>query len=447
MSVLMRSVSGIRGIVGESLTPILLLQYVNAFLQLTQAKKVIIGRDSRISGPLLEQVVAQGCAAYGAEAVVLGLATTPTVELMVPLMKAGAGIIVTASHNPGEWNALKFLNKDGIFLNQSEVENLFNLVDNRKFRWAGYRGLGKITQSSGADDKHIDAVLSLPFIDAHLIRSKKIKVAYDGVNGAGSHIVPALLEKLGCEVHALNVTPNGEFPHNPEPTPENLKDLSQLVKEKQCQVGFATDPDADRCAAISEEGVAVGEEYTLVLAALLYLEHHKTDMAVNLSTSRMIEDLAADRGVSVHRSKVGEVNVSMLMQKKGCRLGGEGNGGVILADLHYGRDGILAIAMVLQLLAQSSKKLSELCGEVPRYHIEKQKFTLGGKTFQDLLVPLRDKFVDCSLNEEDGLRFSWDKKWIHVRPSNTEPVVRAIAEAPTRDEAVELCGTVEGLIR
>ncbi len=443
MSVLMRSISGIRGIVGDPLTPPLLLEYLNAFIQVTQAKKVIIGRDTRVTGSMIESIIAQGCAASGVEAVSLGIASTPTVEVMVPHLHADGGIIVTASHNPGEWNALKFLNKEGIFLNEAEIQRLFEIVDGKKFKWANYQEIKKATEATGADDIHIQGILDLPLIDVEGIKKRNFKVAYDGVNGAGCFIVPQLLKALGCTTHSMYVEPSGIFPHNPEPTPENLSELSQLIQAKGCDVGFATDPDGDRCAVVSESGKTIGEEYTLVFAAMLQLSHHKGPMTVNLSTSRMIEDLALANGVSLERSKVGEINVSMLMKDNKSVIGGEGNGGVILPDLHYGRDGMLAIAMVLQLMLQEEKTISELVKRVPAYHIEKQKFAFKNSSLDSLAQILQDKFKGAELNQEDGLRFAWSNKWVHVRPSNTEPVLRIISEAPTKKEALELCKVIE----
>ncbi len=442
MSVLMRSVSGIRGIVGPAFNPSLIAQYVNAFVQITGAKKVVIGRDTRPTGAMVEAIAAAACQASGAEAVMLGVASTPTVEMAVLDQKASGGIIITASHNPIEWNALKFLTGEGIFLDEGQVKQLFALVDGQQFQWQPWNGMGGMSRSEGADAAHIGAVLRLPCIDPELIRSKRFKVAYDAVNGAGSLIVPALLESLGCEVHAIHVTPNGIFPHNPEPTPEGLADLSAAVKSHGCDVGFATDPDADRCAMVDEKGRAIGEEYTLALATELVLGKTPGPVTVNLSTSRMCEDIAARYGVSCERAKVGEINVTVQMKRNGSIIGGEGNGGVILPSLHYGRDGILAVAMTLQLMAERKATVSALVGAIPAYHIEKRKHAANGAQVLAKRDALAKRFSDASLDERDGLRFAWPKAWVHVRPSNTEPIARIIAEAPTREEAMQLCDAV-----
>lgn len=443
MSVLMRSVSGIRGVVGPTFSPSLVVNYVNAFVQLTKAKKVVIGRDTRTTGPMIENLVASACAASGAEAVVLGIASTPTVEMAVIEAKAGGGIIITASHNPIEWNALKFLTAEGIFLDEAQVKDLFALVDNNRFDWKDYSQVAAIGRHAGGDDHHIAATLALPFIDPDRIRAKRFRVAYDAVNGAGSLIVPKLLRALGCEVEAINVEPNGLFPHGAEPTPENLAQLSELVSRKKCHVGFATDPDADRCAIVSDQGKAIGEEYTLALATALVLEHKKGPVTINLSTSRMVEDIARKHNVPVTRAKVGEINVTVAMKKNRSVIGGEGNGGVISPDLHYGRDGILAVAMTLQWMAERDKPLSALAAEIPAYWIEKQKFSVAGKDLPTLLAKLAAKFPDAKIDKQDGVRFEWERSWVHVRASNTEPVVRVIAEAPEQAQAVKLCRAIE----
>ena len=443
MSVLMRSVSGIRGIVGPAFSPSLIVNYVNAFIQLTKAKKVVIGRDTRSTGPMIENLVASACSASGAEAVMLGVASTPTVEMEVLNCKAGGGIIITASHNPIEWNALKFLTHEGIFLDEPQVKALFELVDNNRFDWKDWSQVKPVSRLEGADERHIDAVLKLPFIQPERIRAKKFRIAYDAVNGAGSLIVPKLLKALGCEVEAINVEPNGIFPHGAEPTPENLGQLEELVARKKCHAGFATDPDADRCAIVNDLGKAMGEEYTLALATMLVLEHKQGPVAVNLSTSRMSDDIAARHGQSVLRTKVGEINVTVGMKANGSVIGGEGNGGVISPDLHYGRDGILAVAMTLQLMAEKGKPISAIAAEFPAYHIEKQKYGVAGKKLDVIIGRLLAKFPDAKVDQQDGIRFEWDRSWVHLRASNTEPVVRVIAEAPERDQAVKLCKAIE----
>lgn len=446
MSRLMRSVSGIRGIVGPDFNPVLIAEYVNAFVQLLGAKKVVVGRDTRPTGAMVEGCVTAALQASGADAVMLGIATTPTVEMEVIRQRADAGIIVTASHNPLEWNALKFLDHEGIFLNEEAVQKLFALVDGKSFAWRDHKGIGRVSREDGADAAHIRAILDLPCVDAARIRARRFKVACDAVNGAGSLIMPQLLKELGCEVFPIHVTPDGIFPRGAEPTPENLEDLGEAVRKHGCDVGFAMDPDADRCALVDANGNAVGEEYTLALAVDFMLRRDKGPITINLSTSRMNDDLAAHHGVKCHRAKVGEVNVSMEMRGNESVIGGEGNGGVILPDLHYGRDGVLAVALILQSMAKRGESLADLVAEIPAYHIDKRKFELGDKGLDTVFAALKEAFPDAETDARDGLWFGWQKSWLHVRPSNTEPVVRVIAEAPTREEAARLCDTVATLL-
>lgn len=443
MSRLMRSVSGIRGVVGPDFSPMLVAAYVNAFTQLTGAKKVVLGRDTRPTGPMVENGVAAALMASGADVVLLGIASTPTVEMAVTGQGADGGIIITASHNPAEWNALKFLDREGIFLDEERVQRLFALVDENKLVWKSHDRVGKVSTYSLADVDHIRAVLALPCIDAEKIRKRNFKVAYDGVNGAGSMIVPQLLSELGCEIHPIHTVPDGIFPHGAEPTPENLGDLRARVLRNGCDVGFATDPDADRCALVDEKGSAIGEEYTLALAVDFILRRSKGPVTINLSTSRMIEDIAVRHGVPTHRAKVGEINVTMAMKANGSVVGGEGNGGVILPGLHYGRDGILAVALTLQYLADRNQTLSALVSEIPAYHIDKRKFPVSVGKLADSYTRLEKVFSGAEVDTRDGIRFAWNRRWVHVRPSNTEPVVRVIAEAPTAGETAILCQAVE----
>ncbi len=454
MSKLMRSVSGIRGIVGPDFNPVVIAKYVNAFVRLLGAKKVVVGRDTRPTGAMVEGAVLSALQASGADAICVGIATTPTVEMEVIRQKADAGIIVTASHNPLEWNALKFLDRDGVFLDEAAVQKLFAMVDGDAFEWKDHSGVGEVVRkdraedyAKGADNAHIEAILALPCVDADAIRAKAFKVAYDGVNGAGSLVIPELLRRLGCEVHAIHVKPDGIFPRGAEPTPENLADLGRAVREHGCAAGFATDPDADRCALVDERGEPLGEEYTLALAVGLILRRKSGPVTVNLSTSRMSADIAARHGAPFARAKVGEVNVTVEMRKNGSVIGGEGNGGVILPDLHYGRDGVLAVALILQAMAERNLPLSALAAEIPSYHIDKRKFALGAP-LAEVYTKLEKAFAGAQIDRRDGLWFGWEaaKSWVHVRPSNTEPVVRAIAEAPTAAEASRLCDAVAALL-
>lgn len=447
MSVLMRSVSGIRGVVGDTLTPTVLTNHVKAFLEVTGARKVVIGRDSRPTGDAIISYVSGLCRLAGADVIDVGLATTPSVELFVTRLHADAGIIITASHNPLEWNALKFLDERGIFLSPEQVKDLFDIADSGKFIYPDYRQMGVANVLKDADAFHIDETLSIPFIDVEAIRRKHFKVAVDAVNGAGSYIVPRLLESLGCEVVRVHCKPDGTFPRGPEPIPANLKDLGKAVRENHCAVGFAVDPDADRCALVDGNGEAIGEEYTLAMATEAVLAKKKGDVCVNLSTSRMCADVAEKFGVGFSRAKVGEVNVSIQMMQNNCVVGGEGNGGVILPALHYGRDSLVAAALVLSWMAENHGGPEKFKAEHPSYAMPKKKFPLGGKPVKTIFEEVQKDFAGWSADTRDGLWLGKDKSFVHVRASNTEPVIRVIAEAPTENQAEELCARVEAKIQ
>jgi len=443
----MRSVSGIRGIVGDTLTPTVLTNHVKASLELTGARKVVIGRDSRPTGEAIVSYVSGLCRLAGADVIDVGLATTPSVELYVTRLHADAGIIITASHNPLEWNALKFLDQKGIFLGPEEVKELFAIADSGKFIYPDYRQMGTAEVLKDADAFHIDDTLAIPFIDVEAIRAKHFKVAVDAVNGAGSYIVPRLLEKLGCEVVRVNCTPDGTFPRGPEPIPSNLVDLGKAVRENHCAVGFAVDPDADRCALVDGNGEAIGEEYTLAIATEGVLSKKKGPVCVNLSTSRMAADVAEKFGVGFSRAKVGEVNVSLQMMQEGCVVGGEGNGGVILPALHYGRDSLVSAALVLAWMAENNGGPEKFKAEHPSYAMPKKKFPLGDKPVKEIFDEVAKEFSGWTADTRDGLWLGKDKSFVHVRASNTEPVIRVISEAPTEAEAEELCARVEAKIK
>ena len=446
MSKLMRSISGIRGIVGDTLTPQVLQSHVRAFIEITKAKKIVIGRDSRPTGDAIVQYVSGICRLAGVDVVDVGLSTTPSVEILTTENKADAGIIITASHNPLEWNALKFLNNKGLFLGPDDVKKLFELADANQFDYPDYRTMGKYEVLADADGVHVDGTLAIPFVDVEAIKAKKFKVAIDAVNGAGSYIVPRLLEQLGCEVVRIHCEPNGTFPRGAEPIPEHLNDLREAVKANGCAVGFALDPDADRCALVSGEGKSIGEEYTLAIATEEVLSQKKGSVCVNLSTSRMNEDVAEKYGCKFSRAKVGEINVSLQMMDEGCVIGGEGNGGVILPALHYGRDSLVAAALVLSWMAHHDGGPEKFVKENPSYAMPKKKFELGDKKVADILPLVKKEFEGWTEDTRDGLWLGSEKSWVHVRASNTEPVIRVIAEAPTAEEAESLCARVEKLI-
>ena len=411
MSILMRSISGIRGIVGDTLTPQVLQSHVRAFLEITKAKRVVIGRDSRPTGEAIVQFVAGICRLSGVDVIDVGLSTTPTVELLTTHFKADAGIIITASHNPLEWNALKFLNSKGLFLGPNDVKQLFALADANQFSYPDYRAMGKYEVAPDADGVHIEGTLKIPYVDVDAIKAKHFKVAVDAVNGAGSFIVPRLLEELGCEVVRVHCNPDGTFPRGAEPIPANLGDLRNAVKENGCAVGFAVDPDADRCALVSGEGKSIGEEYTLAIAVDEVLAKHKGGVCVNLSTSRMNEDVAAKYGCEFSRAKVGEINVSLQMIDKGCIIGGEGNGGVILPALHYGRDSLVAAALVLSWMARHGGGPEKFVAENPAYVMPKKKFDLGDKKVADILQKVMVEFDGWKVDERDGLWLGKEKSW------------------------------------
>jgi phosphomannomutase len=432
---LMRSISGIRGVVGRTLTPQIIISHTKAFLDLINAKKIVIGRDSRPTGKDIAEMVCGVCGLSGVEVVDAGLATTPTVELLVEQLGASGGIIITASHNPIEWNALKFLNSKGMFLGPNEAKELFAKAD----------VLGKKENISNGDEIHIKATLALPFVDTQKIQNRKFKVGVDAVNGAGSFALPKLLEALGCEVVKIHCEPNGIFPRGAEPLQENLSDLGKAVKENKCDIGFALDPDADRCAIVNENGEPIGEEYTLAIAAETVLEREAKPLSINLSTSRMCEDLAEKFGVKCYRAAVGEINVSLNMIEHGCIVGGEGNGGVILPALHYGRDSLVSVALVLDLLARHNIKVSDWVKNNPSYTMLKKKFDMQNPV-STAMEKAKKTFADWKTDERDGLWLSKDKSFVHLRASNTEPVIRIIAEAPSAKEAENLCAKIEELL-
>jgi phosphomannomutase len=438
---LMVGVSGIRGRVGEALTPEVVAQYAAAFGAWASSKggskKIVVGRDSRVSGPLFHRVVLSALQSVGCGVIDIGLTTTPTCQLAVEDHHAAGGLMISASHNPIEWNALKFIGPTGLFLENHEGVEMRSLVE-RGIPRAQWNELGKIETDDRAVARHIDRVLAIPYVDVDAIRARRFHVALDCVRGAGAVIMPALLERLGCRVTAINLQPDGLFPRPPEPVAENLGELERLVLESGAAIGFAVDPDVDRLALVSDVGRAIGEDFTLALASRLVLRHRKGPLVTNLSTSRIVEDVAADAGTTVIRAPVGEVNVAVRMRDEGAPIGGEGNGGVILPEVHLGRDAPVGAALLLQLLLEENRALSEIVGGLPRYVIVKDKLNRPNASLDTVYQALRSAFPAASADSQDGLRLSWPDRWVHVRPSGTEPIVRVIAEAPTDREALEL---------
>jgi phosphomannomutase len=367
----------------------------------------------------------------------IGMATTPTTQLAVEHHHAAGGIMISASHNPIEWNALKMIGPTGLFLDAIEGTAMREMMEAGVAR-ASWQELGDVLPDREAVSRHIEAVLALPFIDVEKIRARKFRIALDSCRGAGAIIVPELLDRLGCTVTAINLEPDGRFPRPPEPIPENLTELEALVRDSRSDVGLAVDPDVDRLALVAENGKAIGEDYTLALAAKLVLRHRSGPVVINLSTSRVVDDIAIAAGAPVIRAAVGEVNVALRMRAENAAIGGEGNGGVILPELHLGRDAPLGIAIVLQLLAEEGRTLSAIVADHPRYTIVKDKLARPDASLTTVYEALRAAFPDASADSQDGLRLAWSDRWVHVRPSGTEPIVRVIAEAPTAAEAKDL---------
>ena len=439
---LMVSVSGVRGRVGESLTPDVVARFAAAFgsylRERTDRPKVVLGRDSRTSGPLFVRVVTGALQAVGCDVIDVGLVPTPTVLFAIRHHAADGGIVVTASHNPVEWNALKLASHEGMFLDAEQSPRMRAYVSDQPMRWATWDTLGEATTDPDAAARHVDAVLSTPYVDVDALRARRFKVALELVRGAGAAVLPPLLERLGCEVVVLNGEPDGRFPRAPEPIAENLGDLEKAVRDAGADIGMATDPDADRLSLVSDEGRAIGEDYTLALAAKLVLRHRKGAVVTNLSSSRVIEDVAAEAGVEFARAAVGEINVARRMQAMDAVIGGEGNGGVILPDVHHTRDAAVAVALVLQLMLEDGRKVSEIVADATPYAIVKDKLPRGESNDLAAVYDRLEKELGApDADRQDGLRLSWpaEKRWLHFRPSGTEPILRIIAEATSKEEA------------
>lgn len=438
----MVSVSGVRGRVGEALTPEVVTKFAAGFgawaLQRDPANRaIVLGRDSRVSGPMFHRAVVAALQSVGARVIDIGVVPTPTIQLAVEHHHAAGGLGITASHNPIEWNALKFIGPSGLFLDRDEGVAMRAVVES-DFPRATWDRIGVVDGDEEAIQRHIDAVLALPFLDVEGIRARRFHVALDCVRGAGGLFMPRLLDALGCRVEAINLEPDGRFPREPEPIAENLHELEALVKRTGAVVGFAVDPDVDRLALIDDTGRAIGEDFTLALAARVVLAHREGNVVTNLSTSRIVDDVAERAGRRVVRAPVGEVNVATRMRSERAPIGGEGNGGVILTEMHLGRDAPIGVALVLQLLHETGKALSAIVAEYPRYAIVKDKLRRPDAPLDSVYAALRSAFADAEPDTQDGLRLTWKDRWVHVRPSGTEPIVRVIAEAPSEREAEAL---------
>ena len=436
---LIRSASGLRGIAEDHFTPKLINKYISAFITTQNIKSCVIGRDGRPSGKQISQWVIDSFHKNGINVENCGLATTPTMQVMTEKEHYDGGIVITASHNPSEYNGLKFLQSDGTFLSPEQCEELFKAVD-QNVSIVQPDSLGVVSDYSTANEEHIEKVLAAMCIDTDNIRKNKFKVVIDCVNGAGSFILPMLCEKLGCEVITINCNGNGDFTRIPEPLAENLNELEQKVLNVGADVGFATDPDGDRLSIVSNKGNAIGEEYTLVLAVKNYLNYQKSIVATNLSTSMMLESIANE----TIRTKIGEAHVVQKMNELNIPIGGEGNGGVILKEVHLGRDSLVAISMILSLLSSSGKSISDEISNIPQYLMIKDKILIDDKIDFDSL----ETIFDCNeINKIDGIKFIWPNKWIHIRKSNTEPIIRIFAEAKTQEEVNELINTLKNYLK
>jgi phosphomannomutase len=437
----MIGVSGVRGIVGSGMNPEIVARFTAAFASAGSGGLVVVGRDTRPSGPILASTVCSTLRFKGITAVDLGVVSTPTVEIMVEELGAHGGVIVTASHNGPAWNALKFLDSTGEFLSATAMEEISRRASSGESLFEAVVSLRPLVSNDTGDAVHIRRILELARIDREAIGARGFRAVVDCVNGAGSRILPALLRALGVTVIELFTDVDAPFPHDPEPRPENLVEVSKAVVREKADIGFACDPDADRLVLIDETGTVCSEELTLALAADFVLQAEKGALVANVSTSRLIEDVGAKHGVPVHRSKVGEAHVVSLMKETRAAVGGEGNGGVIYPPLHYGRDAMVGSALILQALAEQRATLSERVASLPRYFIVKKKVEFGGD-FSEVEHSVKNGFSG-RLTAIDGIRIDMENEWIHLRKSNTEPVVRIIAEARSLEEAVGLAKKAE----
>ncbi len=442
---LIKSISGIRGTIGgkpgENLTPLDIVKFTTAYGQWVRSpkntnEKIVVGRDARISGKMVQELVMNTLVGMGFEVIDLGLSTTPTVEMAVQMEAASGGIIVTASHNPKQWNALKLLNEEGEFLDAEEGEEIIQLSERTDIAYAEVDELGSIQPKKDYIDCHIERILELKWVDAHRIKAAGYKVVVDAVNSTGGIAIPSLLRKLGVEVVELYCEPNGDFPHDPEPLEKNLSAIFKKVVQEDADLGIVVDPDVDRLAFIDENGKMFGEEYTLVAVADYILGKQKGNTVSNLSSSRALRDVTEKHGGHYYASAVGEVNVVKRMKETQAVIGGEGNGGIIFPELHYGRDSLVGTALFLTHLAEKNKKVSELRKEYPAYYMSKRKIELRPEMDVDrLLKEIESRYQNEEISTIDGVKIDFPENWVHLRKSNTEPIIRIYTEAPTQMEA------------
>jgi phosphomannomutase len=447
---LIKSISGIRGTIGgkpgEGLSPLDIVKFTGSYLSFIQKSnpdkklRIVVGRDARISGEMVNLLVTGTLMGMGADVVDVGLSTTPTVEITVPYLAADGGIILTASHNPKQWNALKLLNEKGEFLSAAEGEEILKIAENGEYNFAKVDSLGKLTRRDDFIDIHIQKVLELELVDAAAIKKAGFRVALDCVNSTGGIALPRLLRALGVnEIEELYCTPDGHFPHNPEPLPENLTEISAHVRRKKCDVGFVVDPDVDRLAIVNEDGSMFGEEYTLVAVADYILKSKTGNTVSNLSSTRALRDVTEAANGNYFASAVGEVNVVEMMKEKNAVIGGEGNGGIIYPESHYGRDALVGIALFLTFMAKTGKKCSEIRKQYPAYFISKNKIQLGPEMDVDtILAKVAEKYAGQPINTIDGVKIEFGKEWVHLRKSNTEPIIRIYSESQSESKANEL---------
>ena len=446
---LIKSISGIRGTIGgkvdENLTPIDAVKFAAAYGSWLKGQsgkeyvKVVIGRDARISGEMIQNLVQYTLIGLGIDVINIGLSTTPTVEVAVPMEKADGGIILTASHNPKEWNALKLLNNKGEFVSDEDGKAILRIAQENDFSFATVDHLGKLSHDDRYIDLHIEKVLALPLVTPKAIQEKKFRVVVDAVNSTGGIAIPRLLERLGVEVVKLYCEPNGHFPHNPEPLKEHLGDICKKVVEEKADFGIVVDPDVDRLAFITDQGEMFGEEYTLVACADYILGKTKGNVVSNLSSSRALRDIAQKHGVTYSAAAVGEVNVVTEMKRVGAIIGGEGNGGIIYPELHYGRDALVGVALFLSLLAERGSSVQQLRESYPAYFMSKNKIQLTKQINPDqILKAMEQKYAHEQITTIDGLKIDFSESWVHLRKSNTEPIIRIYTEAKSQKEADEL---------
>ena len=427
------SISGVRGVIGESLTPSLLTRFAQAFGTYVGAGTIVIGRDPRTSGEMVKQAVIAGLLSSGCRVIDIGMCPVPTVQLLVRRQGAHGGIAITASHNPAEWNALKFIGSDGLFLNADKAREMLDIYHQGEYAKVAGAEMREVEELPGATDIHIQTILDSvgPLPET----GRKLRVVIDACNGAGSLVGPRLLEALGAEVVSINVTPDGSFPRPAEPVPENLGALCDAVKKHRADVGFAQDMDADRLAVVSEQGIPIGEDYTLVLAALRVLSHERGPVVANLSTTSVLQEVAARFDSSLFLTKIGEVNVTEEMQKQNAVIGGEGNGGVIYPRINFARDSLVGMALVLHLLADTGQTIGELVNSLPVFVMIKEKLACPSHKISGVLRMLRNQYAGHAMDLRDGVKVIFPDGWFLVRGSNTEPIIRVTAEAATDSEA------------